>query len=125
MKRLVIAVCIFASTVTLAVSCWLSVCHRIDNVVYLLKADREMTVNEERINPDRTAKIMEEWQKNESFLVLVLTHYELEEVEIGIRCLNDYSYQGIIEEYLKTLNECINQLEHVKATEIPDIKNIL
>lgn len=124
MKRLVIAVCIFVFTIAFAVAGWFSVCSRIDSVVLLLKNDREITTTEGKINRARTNAIFEEWQKNEGFLVLLLTHYELEEIEIGIRCLRDYGNQGITEEYLKTLNECINQLEHVKATEIPDLRNI-
>lgn len=124
MKRLVIAVCIFIFTITFAISGWVSICNRIESIVKLLKNDREITLQESKINPERTDKIINEWQKHEGFLIMMLTHYELEEVELGIRCLEDYGKQKNNEEYLKTLNECISQLEHVKATEIPDIKNI-
>ncbi len=124
MKRFVIAVCIFISTLAFAVSGWFSVCKRIDSIVSVMKADREMIINEASISSDRTDRIIDEWYRHEKFLVSLLTHYELEEVEIGIKCLDDYRKEGLTEEYLKTLNECINHLEHVKATETPDIKNI-
>lgn len=124
MKRLIIALCILIFTVILSVSGYFAICNRIDSVITLMKNDREITVSEGKIEPARTEKILKKWNRHEVFLVSMLTHYELEEVEIGIRCLENYMNQGITEEYIKTLNECINQLEHLKETERPDVKNI-
>ncbi len=124
MKRFVIAVCILISTLTFSVYGYFSICNRIDSVITLMQNDRELTVNENRIDSSRTEEILDEWEKHETFLVSMLTHYELEEVEMGIRCLRDYMNQNHIDEYLETLNECINHLTHVKETELPDLKNI-
>lgn len=124
MKRFTIAVCIFLITVAFSISSYFTVCNRIDSVIRLMKTDRETTVATEKTDPLRTEKIIEEWDKHENYLVSTLAHHELEEIEIGIKCLHDYMQQGFTEEYIKTLNQCINHLEHVKATEKPDTKNI-
>ena len=124
MKRCVIAVFIFLATIIFSVTTYFTVCNRIDSVISLMKTDRETTMATMEMNRVRTEKIIGEWEKHEVYLVSMLTHHELEELEIGIRCLNDYMEQRMIEEYIKTLNECINQLEHVKETEKPDTKNI-
>lgn len=124
MKRFTIAVCIFLITIIFSITSYFTICNRIDSVIRLMKTDRETIVATTKIEPLRTEKIIEEWDKHEVYLVSTLAHHELEEIEIGMRCLHDYMQQGFTEEYIKTLNECINYLEHVKATEKPDIKNI-
>ena len=124
MKRFVIAVCILITTVAFSIYGYFSICSRIDSVITLMQTDRELTVSQNKIEASRTKEILDEWENHETFLVSMLTHYELEEVEMGIRCLKDYMNQNLMEEYLETLNECINQLTHVKETELPDLKNI-
>ena len=124
MKRFIAAVLILSLTVIVSVSVYFLVCHRIDDITDFMKSDRDATVKSMKIDPERTALSVNEWNKNEKLLVSLLTHHELEEVEIGIRCLENYSEQNLVEEYIETLNECINHLEHIKETELPDIKNI-
>ena len=124
MKRLLIAVLVLSFTITFSVGSYFLICRSIDNVIFLMENDRNITVSSGESDKERTEKILDEWLKQENLLVSLLTHHELEDIETGIRCLEDYMKQGLTEEYIKTLNERINKLRHVKETELPDIKNI-
>ena len=124
MKRLLIAVLVLSFTIIFSLGSYFLICRRVDNVIYLMENDRNITVSSGETDKERTKKILDEWLKHENLLVSLLTHHELEDIEIGVRCLEDYMQQGLTEEYIKTLNECINKLKHVKETELPDIKNI-
>lgn len=124
MKRLIAAILILSFTIIVSVSVYFVICNKIDAIINIMENDRDETARTMKIDQERTRLCIAEWNKNEKLLVSLLTHYELEEVEIGIRCLENYSEQKLAEEYLETLNECINHLEHIKETELPDIKNI-
>ena len=124
MKRFIIAFFVLLLTVTFSVGSYFLICNKIDDVITLMENDRQLTLSSGEADKNRTEEIVDEWLKHEEFLVSLLTHHELEDIEIGIRCLNDYMQQGLTEEYIKTLNECINKLRHVKETEKPDTKNI-
>lgn len=124
MKRFVIAIFVLLLTITFSVGSYYMICSKIDKVIKLMESDRSLTLSSGEADRIRTEKISEEWLKHEVFLVSLLTHHELEDIEIGIRCLEDYMQQGLTEEYIKTLNECINKLKHIKETEAPDTKNI-
>lgn len=124
MKRFTVASFILLFTVVFSVGSYFLICTKIDKITELMISDRDITVSTGEADRKRTDSIVSEWKKNEVLLVSLLTHHELEDIEIGVRCLHDYMQQGLTEEYIKTLNECINKLRHVKETELPDTKNI-
>lgn len=124
MKRFIIAVFVLALTIAFSVGSYFLICNKFDNVIELMENDRNITLSSGSPDERRTEKIILEWEKYENLLVSLLTHHELEDIEIGVRCLRDYMQQNLTEEYIKTLNECINKLKHVKETELPDTKNI-
>ena len=124
MKRFTVASFILLFTVVFSVVSYFLFCTKIDKITELMISDRDITVSTGEADRKRTDSIVSEWEKNEVLLVSLLTHHELEDIEIGVRCLHDYMQQGLTEEYIKTLNECINKLRHVKETELPDTKNI-
>ena len=124
MKRYVISVFVLLFIIAFSTGGYFLTCRKVDAIINLMESDRELTVLSGKADAKRTERIVKEWEKHEVFLVSLLTHHELEDIEIGVRCLNDYMQQGLVEEYVKTLNECINKLEHVKETELPDTKNI-
>lgn len=124
MKRLVIAVVLLAAVIAFSVSTYFTVNSRLDTIITLMETDREMTIRAGKPDSRRTAEITKTWDKNETYLISMLTHHALEDFEIGVMCLPDYMNQGLTEEYIKTLNECINHLYHVIETEKADTKNI-
>ncbi len=124
MKRLIAAIVLLLSAVGFATGGYFAVNKKIDRIIELMEKDRELTISTFNSDTERTRKITEEWKKNETFLASMLAHDEIEVIEIGIMNLADYDRQDFTEEYIKTLNECINNLEHIKETEIPETKNI-
>lgn len=124
MKRVIVCVVLLISVIVFSVVSYITVNSKVDRIIGLMKADREITMSTSIPDKERTMKIINEWDKSETYLVSMLTHHELEDVEIGIRCLTDYMNQGYTEEYIKTLNECISRLNHIKETEKADTKNI-
>lgn len=124
MKRLVIAIILLTAVITFSFNTYFTVNKKIDYVITLMEIDRESTMREGKPDSKRTAEITEVWDKNETYLISMLTHHELETFEIGMMCLPNYQKQALTEEYIKTLNECINCLYHVKETEKVDTKNI-
>lgn len=54
----------------------------------------------------------------------MLSHHEIEDLEIGMMLLQNYAVENQYEEYVETVNECINKLKHVRETQSPDISNI-
>lgn len=124
MKRLFIATALLLAAIVFAVSSYFTINKKIDNIIALMENDREITIMTSSPDAKRTTEITKAWEENETYLVSMLTHQELEDVEIGIMCLPDYLKEGFTEEYIKTLNECINHLYHIKETEKADTKNI-
>ncbi len=124
MKRLIAAIALLTVAISFATGAYFAVNKRLDGLIELMERDRELTVYSFSSDSERAREITEEWKKNETFLASMLAHEEIEEIEIGIMNLSDYSEQNFTEEYIKTLNECINNLYHIKETELPETKNI-
>ena len=95
-----------------------------EDMLKIMESDRETTVSECKAEISRSKDIGQVWEKKQGLLAALLPHDELEDIEIGIMNLPDYAEQGLLEEYVKTLNDCINRLHHIKETENPTIKNI-
>ena len=124
MKRTVIAIALLIVTISFSLFSHFSVNRRIDEIIDVMEKDRAITFETTMPDHERTTQVTGIWKKHEKFLISMLAHAELEEIEIGIMCLTDYMTQGYTEEYIKTLNECINQLYHIKETEKADTRNI-
>lgn len=124
MNRLIAAAVIFALSVGIALGGHFYIIHSANQMIDLLKSERAVTVDTQKISPDGAEKIQREWEKHESFLVGVLPHSELDTIEINIMNFSDFQNQELTEEYIKALNECINRLEHIIESEKPDFKNV-
>ncbi len=124
MKRLSAAIALLMIAISVAVFGYFEINKKIDNIIELMEEDRKLTISTFNSDTSRTKKITEEWKRNETFLASMLAHDEIEEIEIGIMNLSDYNKENFTEEYIKTLNECINNLYHIKETEMPKTKNI-
>lgn len=124
MKRIVVAVALIAAAVGGSVAVTKSVENKSEKIIDLLQNDRTLIVENQVTDTARTQKIKSEWESVEGFMATFLPHSEIDTVEIGIKCLADYDEQGLTDEYLETLNECINTLNHIKESEDLCIKNI-
>ncbi len=124
MKRFIIAIILLLVTLTGSIGFHIITNKKINELILLMEKDRIFTVADTAADKSRTEAISEMWDKHEVYLGCVLTHHELENFETGLMCLENYMLQGNTEEYIKTLNECLNQLYHIRETEKVDIKNI-
>ena len=124
MKRFIIAIILLSVTLASSIGFHIITNKKINEFILLMEKDRIITVADTASDKSRTQAISEMWGKHEVYLGCVLTHHELENLETGLMCLENYMLQGNTEEYIKTLNECLNQLYHIRGTEKVDIKNI-
>ncbi len=124
MKRFIIAIILLSVTLAGSIGFHIITNKKINEFILLMEKDRIITVADTASDKSRTQAISEMWDKQEMYLGCVLTHHELENLETGLMCLENYMLQGNTEEYIKTLNECLNQLYHIRETEKVDIKNI-
>lgn len=124
MKRLIAAFILLAVALGVALAGHFYINISAKKMIEYVENDRKLTVANGVSSSERAEKIQNEWKKREILFVAILPHSELDEIEINIMCLTDYSSQNLTEEYIKSLNECINRLEHIRETENPDFKNI-
>ncbi len=89
-----------------------------------IENDRNITAVSGQTSPLRAEKIQKLWNEKQMFMVAVLPHDELEEIEMNIKKLPVYQRQGLTEEYIKALDDCISRFEHLSESEKPDFKNV-
>lgn len=125
MNRIVAAVMLLILSIGTGIAGYFSVLSYVKETRILMEKDRDITVSTAVSDIERAKEIQELWEKKQGLLATLLPHDELEEIEIGIMSLTDFNSQGMTEEYVKTLNNCINRLNHIEETEKPTLKNIL
>lgn len=124
MNRIIAAVLLLILSLGSGIAGHFSVLSYVKETKQLMENDRNDTVNTASADVERAQEIQKLWEGKQTLLAALLPHDELEVIEIGIMNLSDYAEQGMTEEYVKTLNECINRLNHIEETEQPVIKNI-
>lgn len=124
MKRIIAALVILLVVFGTSVGVYFKTVSEVDNLTETACEIR--TAVTARGNTDfwETRRLSAAWDKCETFMVSVLPHSELDDIEIGIKNIENYREQGLTDEYLEELNGVINRLEHIKKTEKPTIKNI-
>lgn len=100
-------------------------CRKIDRMVSVLEIHLEQTLENKTPSANGTQNVIEEWKKHETYMASMLSHHEVEDLEIDMMLLKKYAEQNLTEEYVKALNNCINKLRHIKETEAPVTGNIL
>ncbi len=124
MKRIIAAVAILLIAVGSSAGIYFKIIKKVDELTLTASEIREGVCQSGKTNYDDTKRLSESWDKAERFMVSFLPHSELDDIEIGIRNIENYHEQGLTDEYLEELNNCINRLEHIKESEKPTIKNI-
>ena len=124
MNRLIAAFVILALALGTGLTGYFYISLSSRSMIEQLENDRLLTVESRIMSEERAENIQKEWEKREPFFVAILPHEELDDVEINIMSLTDYCSQGLTDEYIKALNECINRLEHICESEKPGFKNV-
>lgn len=124
MKRVVAAVAILIIAVGSSIGVYCGIISRVDSLLETARQTRDAVVQSGETNREQTDMLMKEWEDSEIFMAAFLPHSELDDIEIGIRNIENYHTQKLTDEYLEELNGCINRLEHIKESEKPSFKNI-
>lgn len=124
MKRVVAAFVILFIAVGSSIGVYCGIISRVDSLLETARQTRDAVVESGETNREQTDMLMKEWEDSEIFMAAFLPHSELDDIEIGIRNIENYHTQKLTDEYLEELNGCINRLEHIKESEKPSFKNI-
>lgn len=124
MNRIAAAVTLLVLSVGLAAGGYFMTIKATEEISEAMKADRDMTMQAAQASEERAKEITELWKSKENILVTLLPHSELDEIEMGIKSLPQFQKQGLNEEYIKTLDDCINRLEHINESEKTNLRNI-
>lgn len=124
MKRIIAAAVILLIAVGSSLGIYLGISRDIDRLTALACEVRDSVVESGKSDTEQTKRLTAEWEKCESFMAAFLPHGELDDIEIGLKNIENYNNQALTDEYLEELNGCINRLEHIKESEKPIFKNI-
>lgn len=124
MKRIIGAIVILAVIFgsSIGINCKLN--DNIEKMTAVAEEGRDYAKKYGKTDPELTEKIVGTWDGMSVFMAAFLPHGELDDIEIGFMNIPDYEEQELTDEYLESLNECINRLEHIKESEKVTFKNI-
>jgi len=124
MKRIIGAIVILAVIFgsSIGINCKLN--DNIEKMTAVAAEGRDYAKKYGKIDPELTEKIVGTWDGMSFFMAAFLPHGELDDIEIGFMNIPDYEEQELTDEYLESLNECINRLEHIKESEKVTFKNV-
>ncbi len=124
MRRIIAAVVILLIVFGLSVGIYFKIISEVDMLTDIACEIRDSVRQKEKTDFWETRRLSDAWDKSETFMVSFLPHSELDDIEIGIKNIENYHEQGLTDEYLEEMNNVINRLEHIKETEKPTVKNI-
>lgn len=124
MKRIIAGAVILLIAVGSSLGIYLGISGNIDRLTDIACEVRDGVVQSGKSDTEQTKHLTGEWERCESFMAAFLPHSELDDIEIGLRNIENYHNQALTDEYLEELNGCINRLEHIKESEKPVFKNI-
>ena len=124
MKRIIAATVILLIVLGSSISIYFKIISEVDRLTDIACEIRESVGQKEKTDFWETKRLSDAWVRSETFLVSFLPHSELDDIEIGIKNIENYHEQGLTDEYLEEINSVINRLEHIKESEKPTIKNI-
>lgn len=124
MKRIIAALTILTVVFGASVGIYFKIASNVNELTDLAEEIQNSIVASGDTNLQDTKRLSDAWDKEERFMVSFLPHSELDDIEIGIKNIENYHEQGLTDEYLEELNNVINRLKHIKESEKPSIKNI-
>lgn len=124
MRRIIAATVILLIVLGSSIGIYFKIIFEIDRLTDIACEIRESVGQKEKTDFWETKRLSDAWDRSETFMVSFLPHSELDDIEIGIKNIENYHEQGLTDEYLEEINSVINRLEHIKESEKPTIKNI-
>lgn len=124
MRRIIAATVILLIVLGASIGIYFKIISEVDRLTDIACEIREYVGQKEKTDFWETKRLSDAWDRSEIFMVSFLPHSELDDIEIGIKNIENYHEQGLTDEYLEEINSVINRLEHIKESEKPTIKNI-
>ena len=124
MRRIIAATVILLIVLGSSIGIYFKIISEVDRLTDIACEIRESVSQNEKTVFWETKRLSDAWDRSETFMVSFLPHSELDDIEIGIKNIENYHEQGLTDEYLEEINSVINRLEHIKESEKPTIKNI-
>lgn len=125
MKRLVIAIVIFAITISFCVSGFLLITKRGEEMIELLTYYSHQSENSSKEELIEIAKkINKEWSKRSTLFKSVFIHNDFSEIETLIDKLNIFAKQNSPDSFSECCTEAISRLNYALNNEKPEIQNI-
>ena len=124
MRRIIAATVILLIVLGSSIGIYFKIIFEVDRLTDIACEIRESVGQKEKTDFWETKRLSDAWDRSETFMVSFLPHSELDDIEIGIKNIENYHEQGLTDEYLEEINSLINRLEHIKESEKPTIKNI-
>lgn len=124
MRRIIAATVILFIVLSSSIGIYFKIISEVDRLTDIACEIRESVGQKEKTDFWETKRLSDAWDRSETFMVSFLPHSELDDIEIGIKNIENYHEQGLTDEYLEEINSVINRLEHIKESEKPTIKNI-
>lgn len=124
MRRIIAATVILLIVLGSSIGIYFKIISEVDRLTDIACEIRESVGQKEKTDFWETKRLSDAWDRSETFMVSFLPHSELDDIEIGIKNIENYHEQGLTDEYLEEINSVINSLEHIKESEKPTIKNI-
>lgn len=124
MRRIIAATVILLIVLGSSIGIYFKIIFEVDRLTDIACEIRESVGQKEKTDFWETKRLSDAWDRSETFMVSFLPHSELDDIEIGIKNIENYHEQGLTDEYLEEINSVINRLEHIKESEKPTIKNI-
>lgn len=124
MRRIIVATVILLIVLGSSIGIYFKIISEVDRLTDIACEIRESVGQKEKTDFWETKRLSDAWDSSETFMVSFLPHSELDDIEIGIKNIENYHEQGLTDEYLEEINSVINRLEHIKESEKPTIKNI-
>jgi hypothetical protein len=124
MRRIIAATVILLIVLGSSIGIYFKIISEVDRLTDIACEIRESVGQKEKTDFWETKRLSDAWDRSETLMVSFLPHSELDDIEIGIKNIENYHEQGLTDEYLEEINSVINRLEHIKESEKPTIKNI-
>lgn len=124
MRRIIAATVILLVVLGSSIGIYFKIISEVDRLTDIACEIRESVGQKEKTDFWETKRLSDAWDRSETLMVSFLPHSELDDIEIGIKNIENYHEQGLTDEYLEEINSVINRLEHIKESEKPTIKNI-
>jgi len=126
MKRFQVSVIITVISILCCVASLIYINERKNYYCDLLESTYESSVSDDIEGAiSDIDKFTKNWKKDESFLMLILPHNDVEEITFSVKMLKEYLKSEEMPEFRAELKRVTALVDHLWAKEVPSLVNVL